>query len=402
VVAQEIPDTVLARRLERAERMIELLREQINQQARGRVEPRAGNRVELSGTVLLNGFYNSAKVNSADLPLLVLPPDPPGGLPAAGVGGTARQSRIVLTATAPDLLGGSFTGELDADFYGGQLVFGRMFPLLHLRRARGEMRWAHASLLFGQEAMLVSDVNPSTLAAIGVPGFSNAGNLWFWIPQLRVGLEGGSSVKIGAEAAVLAPTSLDVAQNTFNPQPDRAELSRRPYFQARVIARWDRPGTQGQVSLGGHYGWLATPTPGARIVSKAVAATAQFTASRFMEIRAEAFSGRALGGLGGGGVGQNLGVLDVPVRTRGGWGQLNIRPVPEWEVGGGYGIDDPTDVDLDPATARLKNATIEGHVHWRPRPLLFGLEIRRVETTYGAPTRIFAANHVNLAAGFEF
>ena len=50
---------------------------------------------------------------------------------------------------------------------------------------------------------------------------------------------------------------------------------------------------------------------------------------------------------------------------------------------------------------RLKNFVCEGHVDLRPRgPLVFGIEFRRLETTY--PSGKFTANHFNLAAGYRF
>jgi len=43
----------------------------------------------------------------------------------------------------------------------------------------------------------------------------------------------------------------------------------------------------------------------------------------------------------------------------------------------------------------------EGHVEVRPRgPLRFALEFRRLRTTY--PSGDFAANHLNVAAGYQF
>src|SRR5580765_9028130 len=81
LVAQERADTSLAARLERAERMIQVLQQQVAEQARAQVTPKSGNKVELGGTVLMNGFYNNAKVNSSDLPSFVMIPDAPGGLP---------------------------------------------------------------------------------------------------------------------------------------------------------------------------------------------------------------------------------------------------------------------------------------------------------------------------------
>src|SRR5687767_5199409 len=114
--AQENADTSIAARLERTERLIQILQEQVAEQARAQVKPRQGNALELGGTVLVNGFYNNAKVNSTDAPSIVLPPYPPGGLPASALGGTARQTELTLVATSPRVLGASFSGEIEADF----------------------------------------------------------------------------------------------------------------------------------------------------------------------------------------------------------------------------------------------------------------------------------------------
>jgi len=413
LAAQQIPpppaiagtqDTSLSARLERAERLLQLLREQVNQQAAARVEPQSGNHVELSGLLLVNGFFNNARVNNSDVPQIVLPPDATINLPASHGGATARQSQVALTAHVPRLAGGSFRGELDLDFFGGQQASagGRTWPLVRLRRVRAEVEWPGAWVMFGQEAPPMAEVNPSSLAQIGLVGFARSGNLWLWLPQVRVGGEVGTTVKIGIEGSALAPAAGDPqGVGGFLTQPDRAERSRRPSLEGRLRIRWDQPESSGEISLGGHYGWLAT-APDTLVASRAVAASARVAATRYLELRGEVFAGDALAGLGGGGIGQNLGPGLVPVRTRGGWAQLNIRPHPAVELGGGYGMDDPDDADLDPATALLRNVSWEGHVHWRPAPLVLGVEFRRIETTYGPAVSTLFANHLNLAAGFEF
>ncbi len=403
--APQTQDTSLAARLERAERLLQLLREQVNQQAAAaRVEPRSKNRVELSGLVLVNAFSNNARVNNSDVPQIVLPPDLTVNLPASHTGATARQTRVTLTALVPQFGGGSLSGEMDADFYGGQQPSpgGRTWPLLRLRRMRAEIDWPHGWVVFGQEAPPIAEVNPSSLAQIGLVGFARSGNLWLWMPQVRAGAEVGTTVKIGLEASALAPTAGDpTGVGAFFTQPDRAERSRRPYLQGRLRIRWDEAESAGEISLGGHYGWLVKAAD-TLVTSRAVAASAQFTATRYLELRAEVFAGQALGGLGGGGIGQSLGVGTVPVRARGGWAQLNVRPHPRVEVGGSYGVDDPDDADLDPTTALLRNAPWEGHFQWRPAPLVFGAEFRRIDTTYGPALGVLFVNHINVAAGFEF
>src|SRR6266852_831087 len=137
--------------------------------------PTAKRTIELTGLVLVNGFFTNARVNNSDVPQFV-----DSLAPASAVGGTMRQTRLGLLVTEPDVLRGSFSGEVDVDFYGGQQPSsgGRTFPLLRLRRARGIVRWSNGELLAGQESPLIAGVNPVSPAAIGTPAFAAAGNLW--------------------------------------------------------------------------------------------------------------------------------------------------------------------------------------------------------------------------------
>jgi hypothetical protein len=357
----------------------------------------------LGGLVLMNGFYNSAKVNNSDVPQVVVPPDPPGGPPASAAGATMRQSRLTLHVSVPEWAGGSVTGEFDVDFFGGQQpsAGGRTFPLIRLRRAFAELTWPHVVIFAGQESPPIVSVNPSSLASVGFPEFAGSGNLWLWIPQIRVqGITNvGTSARLGIEMAALAPTSGE-AQTAFLTQPDIAERSSRPYLQGRVQATWGQAGQEGELSVGGHYGWLAVG-PDRRTHSKALALSLWTPIVSKLEIRAEAFTGQALAGLGGGGIGQSFGLDSVPVHTKGGWVQLNVRPSEMWELGAGAGIDDPDDDDLDPVTARLRNLALEGHAVWRLAPVVVGGEVRRLRTRYASLGDV-AATQINLAVGFEF
>ena len=95
------------------------------------------------------------------------------------------------------------------------------------------------ALLVGQESPPIAAVSPSSIASIGFPDFAGAGNLWLWIPQVRLSadLQSSGSLRVGAEIAALAPTSGE-PQGTFVTQPDIAERSGRPYLQGRVRGRW--------------------------------------------------------------------------------------------------------------------------------------------------------------------
>src|SRR5205809_1704333 len=161
--------------------------------------------LELAGLVLVNGFFTNARVNNSDVPQFA------GSLPSASaIGGTIRQTRLGLLVTDPDVLGGDFSGEVDVDFFGGQQPSsgGRTFPLLRLRRAFATVTWQNVrptvQLLFGQESPLVAERSPRSLASVGFPDFAGAGNLWLWIPQIRLTGEVGSRVRLALQGAVLA------------------------------------------------------------------------------------------------------------------------------------------------------------------------------------------------------
>ncbi len=361
--------------------------------------PAAHPTVEFSGLVLINGFFTNARVNNSDVPQFA-EADTTG---VAGTGGTIRQTRLGVFVTDPDVLGGTFTGELDVDFFGGQEPSSgdRTFPLLRVRRAVGTVQWSHAQLLFGQESPLVAERSPRSLASIGFPDFAGAGNLWLWTPQARVTVQTGYTLRLALQGAVLAPIA-GTPQTTFTTQPDSAERTKRPAFEGRLRLGWGPADDPSEIAVGGHYSWIKgfdASTGDTILVSKAVTADLRISVG-IIELIGEAYTGQALAGLGGGGIGQNTGVGGVPVRTKGGWGQLNVRAVPHFMIGGGCGLDDPNDADVL-ATGRLRNFVCEGHADWRPPgPLVFGFEFRHFSTRYVAGD--FTANHLNLAAGFRF
>jgi hypothetical protein len=233
---------------------------------------------------------------------------------------------------------------------------------------------------------------------VGTPGFTSAGNLWLWIPQLRGTLETAGRVRVGVQGAVLAPMSSD-ATGLFDTDFDIAERSKRPTVQGRVRVRWGGDRAGGELGVGAHRGWFAAKGD-SLIGGQMVSADARVHFTRFVELRGEAFDGKALRGLGGGGIGQSFGVNGVAVSTRGGWAQLNLIPSERVTVGFGSGVDDPTDV-LVSTGGRLRNQASAGHLQLRPGGgIVLGAEWRRIWTRYASATR--TNDHINVAVGFEW
>jgi hypothetical protein len=388
----------LAVRLKRAEDAIALLREQMAAQAEASVQSASKIRVELFGRVLANGFMNTDSVNNADVPQFAAPN---GGRDQGGMGGAVRQTSFGVRVDVPSVIGARFNGELHADFFGGQQVSvaGRHFPLMRLRTARGTLAWSRGEVMFGQEVPLVAGVNPVSIASFGTSEFATAGNLWLWLPQVRGSWTVWAPVGLAIQGAVLAPTTGD-AVGTFDTGLDAAERSNRPYLQARVRLQWGDEQARGEIGAGVHRGWVKR-ADGSLAASRAVAVDALVPLGRFVEVRGELYGGQALRGLGGGGIGQNLTTTGAPVRDRGGWGQLIVRPSSLVDLGAGCGVGDPKDVTNLPAR-RLKNVACETHVTAHPGgPVLVSLGWRGHRTTYETVGAV-RNTHVNLALGFEF
>ena len=390
----------LAARLKRAEEAIALLQQQLGEQAASGVITRSRMQLELTGRVLVHMFRNERRVNNQDNPQFVRP-DSASPLPISALGMAIRQTTLGAVVTARDVMGGSFIGDIDVDFYGGQQPSsgGRTFPLLRIRTARGAVRWTHGELMIGQEAPLIAGLNPVSPAAIGTPGFVTAGNLWLWLPQLRATVEAGGPVRIALQGAVLSSITGDPV-GVFDTDADPAERSGIPAFEGRVRLRVGEDDRTSELGCGGHVSSVAIANGPSRR-SHALACDARL-ALPHSEIRAEGYVGRGLRGLGGGGVGQNFTRTGTELlNDRGGWIQLNLDPHPLFRVGAGCGMDRPPDKLDVPVGGRTRNQVCSGYTILRPSgPLFVGAEVRKISTQYvGGEVR---NNHLNLALGFEF
>jgi hypothetical protein len=414
------PDS-LAARLARAEAAIALLRRQLGVEAQSGVRTRSRFALELRGLVLTNAFVTSGRANISDVPLFALPSTAYyAGEKAMGL--TVRQTRLGAAFVVEEVLGGRFEADLDLDFFGGvpPAPGGRLlFPEVRLRTAEGRLVWARTEVMVGTARPLVSDLNPLSVAAVGVTGFVTAGNLWNWLPQLRVTREigampvGGSSLRWAVQGAVLEPH----ARAEYSGESEvvgAGERSGRPYIQGRLRARWGgeehgaptdamRATGGGEIGISAHRGWLEVGEADPR-TSHAVAIDAHISFGPLVELRGEAYRGELLSGLGGGGIGQNFGAppggmgVGAAIRDVAGWAQVNVQAHPLVVTGAGCGVDDPED---DDAPERLRNVVCAAHLLWRPaQPLVLGLELRRARTRYATETA--EMDHINLAFGVEF
>ncbi len=410
----------LGARLARAEAAIALLQQQLAVEATTAVRTRSRLQLELSGRVLTNSYLTSGRGNSAELPLFVREPLAAavgaGGRPGTrAVGVSLRQTLVGAALSVDSVLGGTFVADIDVDFFAGGTAAAAepfAFPQVRLRTVNAQLEWSRTTLMVGSESPLISGLNPVSLAAAGTPGFAVAGNLWNWIPQLRLshtifrGAAGSTPVAVRLHGAALAPV-VGVRHLGEPDAIDAGERSARPAMEGRASMHWGAADgandARAEVGLGVHRGWMRL-SGDSSTVTRAIAADARIGLSHGVSLLAEGYAGRAIASLGGGGIAQTFGtpaagaLLGAPIRDIAGWLQLNAQVHPTVLSGVGCGLAAANARDLP---RRLRNGSCEAHLIWRPtQPVLVGLEVRRIGTVYS--TGAERATHLNLAMGFEW
>src|SRR5437870_4967991 len=170
-------------RVSKLEEESQLLSGKVDEQYQTKVESASKYRVRLSGIVLLNLFSNRGMFDNQDFPNLVSQGNRRGSF-----GATLRQSELGLEVFGPHIAGASTRGDVQFDFSGGfpDTLNGVTTGLMRLRTATLRLDWSRTSIVAGQDNIFFSPLSPTSFASLAVPAFGYAGNLWGWIPQVRV------------------------------------------------------------------------------------------------------------------------------------------------------------------------------------------------------------------------
>jgi hypothetical protein len=384
-----------------------------------KVESGSKYHLRLSGIVLLNAVENRGTVDNLDFPSLAVAAPP--GTSQSSFGATLRQSSVGISAFGPQFLGARISGDAQFDFAGDSysISTGTTFGFARLRTGLIRMDWETTSLIAGQDVPFISPLSPTSLAAIALPEFSYSGNLWNWIPQIRVEhrIHLGDS-KILLQAGILDPVSGESTYSQYSRIPLAGESSGQPAYSAR--AAWTGRLFDHDLTLGvGSY--YSRQYWGFHRNADAWAGTADWSVplSARWELSGEFYRGRAIGGLGGG-LGRSV-VLTGPLRDPnsslqalnavGGWTQIKFRQTEKLEWNVAYGLDNSFAADLrdypvsapgDYAASIARNHTGFANFIYRPRSdLLLSLEYRRLQTSpLVGPVQ--NADHINLGIGVLF
>ena len=398
----------------------QLLSGKVDDQYQTKVESASKYRLRLSGIVLMNLVSNQGWVDNIDIPTLAgaKPPGDSGG----SFGATLRQSEIGFEAFGPSVAGAKTRADLQLDLAGGfpSVPNGINSGLLRLRTGTMRMDWTNTSVVVGQDGIFFSPNSPTSFASLAVPALSYAGNLWSWVPQIRVEhrVVLGEESSLMFQGGILDPVSGEAPQGGFYRQAGPGELSRQPAYGTRIAWTHNVFGQPLRVGVGGFYsrqdyGFSRTVDGWAGMTDIDLPLSRQFSLS------GKLYRGKGLGGLGGG-IGRSalfsssdLGLASTQVRglnSVGGWAQLKYRPSNKLEFNAAFGMDNPYASDLkyfqyaqaygDPTLARNQGSFV--NMIYRPRSdLLFSAEYRHL-TTYTITNGGNSAGHLNLMMGVLF
>ena len=418
------PETVvpaplpLEMRVEKLEESGALLGAKVDEQYQTKVETASKYRARLSGIVLMNAFRNHGISNNFDYPdFAVAAP----GLPQSGFGTTLRQSEIALEIFGPNLAGAKASANIHLDFGGGlpSTANGVNFGIVRLKTASLRLDWENTSFVAGQDALFISPQSPTSFASLATPAFAYAGNLWGWIPQIRVEhrFEFSNRQRVTLQAGIMDNLTWDFPANSFYRSAQAGEQSGQPAYAVRTA--WSRPVQDREIVFGaaGYYGrqnWGS----GRSVDGWAGMADWQVPLMRRLTLSGEFYRGRGVGGLGAG-IGRSVLYGGLPyltttsirgVDSAGGWSQLKVQVTPRVEMNGVFAQDDAFSSDVRGFASDLNNGgTIlgrnrggSGNVIFRPRSdLTFSAEIRRLRS-FPIYSSSRVTNQLNLAMGILF
>lgn len=414
--AAPVPAT--EQRLSSMEETSQLQQSELRTLYQTKVESASKYRVRLTGLVLLNLFRNNGGVNNQDVPSYASATSPYGVAPTFGA--TMRQSEFGLQVFGPKLFGANTSGEVNLDFGGGfpaGQLDGLNTGVVRMRTADMHLDWENTSLIAGQDGLFISPNSPTSFASLLVPGFGYSGNLWGWIPQVRVEhrFDLTPDENLSISAGILDNVTGEYAYAAQR-LPQAGESSGQPAYAVRTGFTKKLDGKSLSFGASGYYsrqnwgyGW--TVDGWAALADWRIPLPAKF------ELSGEFYRGRAIGGLGGG-IGQSVlysgsptnpysGFL--PLNSTGGWSQLKFAANSRLEFNGAFGIDNPFASDIHAFAAPVSiysnvltaNRGEMMNFIYRPRSdLLFSGEYRHLRTLQiGSYT---SADHVNLMMGVLF
>ena len=347
--------------------------------------------LRIAGMALFNAYLNSKQNGGSEYPVTAAAPGP------GNAGATLRQTILGLEYRGPTAVwGGNVHGSVYMDFFGGPTN-----QAARLRTGEIEIDWKTRSVMAGVEKPIFNPREPSSLAQVGVSPLAGAGNLWLWLPQVRVeqDLAFGSSSGLRAQVGVVETREVGpYVGSTFSAPLDPA----RPALEGR-FEFYHKLDDDRRIEFAPGFHTSTTHANGVSIPSEIFSFDWFMNPWRRVEFTGAFYHGQNVAPLGNGyeqgfyGYGRDL----KPVASMGGWAQMTVHMLPRVDLHLFSGQQDDKNEDL--SVGRIgKNWLSGGNVYYRIAPnVLVGVEVTQLRTRYiGQGVRI--NNHYDLAWAYLF
>jgi len=239
-------------------------------------------------------------------------------LGAPGGGATLRQSILGLDFQGPHIFAdGRINGSLSMDFFNRS----GSDDVLRIRRGTVSFDWSRRSIVFGQDKPIISPLQPSSFARVGIPPLSGAGNLWLWLPQVTY----VERVPFSSATRATIQTSLiqtDETYSVLSSTDSEYVAPSRPAIEARFELQhtW-KSESKITVGIGGHAS--TSHILGQSIPSRVISADLAYKPLRWLELSSTLLHGENFANLGGIPPGVTVvGQSVTPIHGTAGWLQL--------------------------------------------------------------------------------
>lgn len=369
----------------------------------------AGWTIKPYGYIKADMIYNDSKTYGGDELCFWVPSENDTTRSDDGLTFTARQTRLGMIITAPDIGDMKVRGLVETDFYGNGYFSSGSDRLnvgpLRMRRAFGEISGKNWLFLFGQDAEIVGplaqDVLDFTYGACH-------GGIGFRHPQMRYEYwwDFADKGKFKTQTAVMRMVSLAQKIGSYDNNID----SGLPFIEQRLS--YSRPswveGKRMEIGFAGGIGKeevdLAYAGQDTDVRSWILAADLAVPVVKGLEFQSELWYGENVdchdGGIYQGIANNNTReghLAPYAVEAVGGWGQFSYMPCDNWKFNAGVGVDDPRNGDVLDSGRNQNTYYYTNGRYFFSKYLWTGLELGYYFTQYQN-----AAGGVNVPNGDNF
>jgi hypothetical protein len=363
----------------------------IEEQAQTKVEASQKFPIQIAGMALFNTFLNSRQSGGVEYPTAATAPGP------AHDGAGLSQTVIGLEFHGPQtFLGGTVHGSVYMDFFNSP-------NWIRLRTGSIEIDWKTRSIMVGEEKPIFNPREPSSLAQVGFSPLTGTGNLWLWVPQVRLEQDLKFAANTGVRARMGVIQTREVGPYDSNTYTGPAPAASRPGLEGRFEFFHNLDDTR-RLEIAPGFHTSTTHVGGFSVPSNLFSLDWFLNPFRPVEFTGAFFSGQNVSALGTGAINEGYVVYRrsaEAINSRGGWGQFTIHAAKRLDAHLFSGLQTYQSEYLGSGDAS-RNFIFGANLFFRLAPnVLLGPELSQLRTAYiGLGTRI--NNHYDLALAYLF